>query len=749
MVQSNPAAEQTINLTVTAPTAVAGVGAAFPASQGVPTWLNVSISGTMPNFVVHVQPNSLPAPGHYTATLLVGTGDSGGNVLQSKSIAVTLDVATPIMAFSQQQLPLQFIFGHATSTMPFAISVTADTNATWSVTSSVPWITPPANGTGTQNVNATVDVGALAVGTYNGQVFVKNTQFPTDSRTIDVMVTVSAPTLTVTTPDIVLGGADGLSAAPQPFTATLNTGASAYPFTVVLTENQALGWLKTSAPTGTVSETQNAAVNLSFDRTKVTPGVYTGTARFDVNVKGVVFTASAPVTLNVESHRLYAEYDGVALSKFPSRARLTRTMRVLSSRDRTNVPWTATSDQPWLAVTASGVSGGDLTLTADPQLVPSQDQSHIALVTLASTDPTIERTETIRVSMWVGSSDPVAHLTTPNLPGQGVRALAVNPVEPLAYSVSFSGTLPFESDKIRIHNVYTGVASTPIDLPNTEIWCIGVSSDGRLLFAYDHNSHNVFVMNAVTGAAITTYPSSDPNGAPHGFLSVRPNGFPMIWTPAGDVFDIETQQRFAMTMNGNPVTITFAPVMRAATSDGKRVIAGDPNFSNLSIIDQHVTVLGGKKLQLTGVYSSNPPPGSIAPWDLALGASGHRVFVNDDAFAGKAYQVESAALTALQSFPVAQGSIVGILAIESSWDGRVFYLSSWVATAQPATTDNVYVFDELGNSLGSIRFGSNQGGTTRANFGLSGDLLRMVSTEGVPNGLNSPIEHVITFDDVP
>lgn len=751
MLQGNPAAQQTINLTVTNSTSVAGVGAAFPAARGVSQWLNVGITGTMPNFVVNVQPNTFPIPGHYTATLLVGTGDANGNVLQSKSIAVTLDVTAPLQVHTTV-LPGSFIFGHATTTMPVPLSVTADNGSTWKVTSTVPWITGPANNTGSQNVNATVDVSTLAVGTHNGFVTVQSTQFPADTQDIPVSVTVVAPTLTVTTPNVVLGGTDGLSAAPQPFTATLNTGANAYPFTVVLAENQALGWLKTSAPTGTVSETQNATVNLSFDRTKVTPGVYTGTARFDVTVKGVVFTASAPVTLNVESHRLYPEYDGVALSKFPTRQRLTRTMRVLSSRDRLNVPWTATSDQAWLSVTSSGVTGGDLTLTANPQLVPSQNQSHIAIVTLASTDPTIERTEKIRVGMWVGSSDPPAHLTTPNLPGQGVRALAVNPVEPLAYSVSFSGTLPFESDKIRIHNAYTGAASTPIDLPGSEIWSIGVSSDGRLLFAFDHISKKVFVMNAATGAPITTYQSFDPNGAPHGFLSVRPNGFPIIWTPIGEAFDTETHERIFMTVNGNISTATSFPVMRAATPDSKRVIVGEPGccFSRaLSIVDQYFTVLGGKKLQFTTGFTTPNDPSSTSPWDMAFGASGQRVFINDESFAGKAYQNNSDTLTPLPSFPVAVGSIVGILSIESTWDGRVFYQTSWVATGMPDTTDNVYVFDELGNSLGSFRFGTNQGGTTRASFGISGDLLRMVSTEGIPNGLNSPVEHVMTFDDVP
>ena len=75
--------DQTINMTVTNTTNVAGVGAAFPAAQGVPSWFSVAITGTMPDFQVRLSPNSFTPAGHYTATLLLGTGDANGAVLSS------------------------------------------------------------------------------------------------------------------------------------------------------------------------------------------------------------------------------------------------------------------------------------------------------------------------------------------------------------------------------------------------------------------------------------------------------------------------------------------------------------------------------------------------------------------------------------------------------------------------------------------------------------------------------------------
>jgi len=323
-------------------------------------------------------------------------------------------------------------------------------------------------------------------------------------------------------------------------------------------------------------------------------------------------------------------------------------------------------------------------------------------------------------------------------------------VEPLAYSVPISG-VPIVADRIRVHNVYTGVEGTPIDLPsNTEVEALGVSSDGQLLFALDYRTNKVYVMNALTGTMITTYQSFSGSGVPHGFLSTRPNGFPTIWLPGGDVWDTETHQRLPLNLNGNTsMLIANMPPMRAATPDGKRIIGGDPSFSRLiAVADQRITVLGGKALEITNVHSTPNLPVSNAPWDLAL--AGDRIFVNDGFNAGQAYQFAADnTLTALADFPVAAGNFIGIQAIESTWDGRVFYQTTWAANPVPDTTDNVYIYDQLGNSLGSTRFGSNKGFGRRATFGISGDLFRMVCVEGIPNGTNAPVQYVVTFDDVP
>lgn len=410
--------DQTINMTVTNTTNVAGVGAAFPAAQGVPNWFTVAITGTMPDFQVRLTPNSFTPAGHYTATLLLGTGDANGAVPSSREVAVTMDV---IAAVSVNNAPFSasFVFGSDFNGTSFSRAIQAD-QGTWTVTADVPWIAVPA---GTQSGSATLSpviaASGLGIGTHVGHVRVENAEFAQGASIIDVMIDVAAPTIVLNRTSVVLGGADGTELDTQQLTAWINTGTASHPWSIVLTDADQLGWMTSDIQSGSVNSVQNAVVQLGFKPGVIAPGTRTGTARFDITVNGVVFSESVPVTLNFESHRLVPQSVGVALSSFPARDRLQRTLTVGSSLGRSNVPWTATSNQPWLSVTPSGESGDALTLTASTSGL-AQNQSHIAEVTLASTDQTIERDETIRVALWVGGSNPIDLVSAPLMTAFGV-----------------------------------------------------------------------------------------------------------------------------------------------------------------------------------------------------------------------------------------------------------------------------------------------------------------------------------------
>jgi hypothetical protein len=734
--------DQTINMTVTNTTNVAGVGAAFPAAQGVPTWFSVVMTGTMPDFQVRLSPNSFTPVGHYTATLLLGTGDANGNVLSSREVPVTMDVIAPVSA-NTAPFSANFVFGADVRGATFSREVQAD-QGSWTVTADVPWIAVPA---GTQSGSATlspvINASGLGVGTYVGHVRIENAEITQGVSIIDVMINIEAPTIVLNRTSVLLGGADGTQLGTQQLTASINTGTASHPWSIVLTDADQLGWMTSDLQNGSVSGTQNAVVQLGFEPDVVDPGTRTGTARFNITVNGVVFSEAVPVTLNFESHRLVPQSVGVALSSFPARDRLQRTLTVGSSLGRSHVPWTATSNQPWLSVTASGESGDPLTLTASTAGL-AQNQSHIAEVTLASTDETIERNETIRVALWIGGSNPIDLVCAPLMESE-VQGFAVNPVEPLAYSAGFN-------NRIYVHNVYTGaLVGTLQPAGLTHAVELGVSEDGRLLFVADFETGNTLVLdgNGQSSAVIATYASPDPpNFAPrYQYLSTRVNGHSVLWTAFGDVYDPETHTRMPeKNSSGALFTPSFSGVP-VVTPDGTRMISIDGQMPfAANVFTQRFSMVDGKALHITDFQrTTNSTLQQSFNVGAAINASGTRVFADITASDGvssaaQPIRVDTGPLVFLPDIPLSNVSYPQ--AIASTWDDRILYGLAFFADD---VADNLLILDGNGVSLGSSMSGPNNGGRHRGNLAVSGDLFRVVSTHVVPNGLSAPVSYVVSF----
>jgi hypothetical protein len=504
--------------------------------------------------------------------------------------------------------------------------------------------------------------------------------------------------------------------------ATLETGANAYPWTLSLSDSQALGWLTASAAGGTAGGQQSASVSLGFDRSKVTAGLYSGTARFDAVVKGVTVSASAPVTLKLESQRLFPEYEGVALSSFPSRNTLSRSIKVTSTSGRAGVPWTAVSDQPWLTVTPSGVTGDSLTLTADSVSL-EKDRQHVAVVTLSSSDPAIERSEHVRVGMWVGSTDP-ANVLSDGIPLSSAW-LAVNPVEALAYSVRYG-------DAIYVYNVYTGALVDEFSVAGLDsAGGVGVSGDGRLLFAGDSGNGRTFVLDAVTGAFVRSYAGTPVfDFARGGFVYARPNGHATLITAAGDFYDLEAHTRLMLS--------TLSSGQRAASSDGRWVVSSDGVAVRLH--EQQFRRITEPPFTFTNVYDTQAL--TLNGRDLAVTPSGERVFVTTPTGV-KVFQRNPTILT-----PLADVAMPFPEALEAAWNGRV-YVGLGLSGNEP--DDNLLVFDDAGNSLGSTKSGPNNGSRFIGQLAFSGDLTRVVSTHVQPasNPSASPTHYVVSFYNLP
>src|SRR6266850_8180442 len=158
----------------------AAVGAGYVAPQTAPAWLLVNITGNAPTFHVELSVFSGALPiGHQSAVLTVGTGDSAGNVLQTKTITINVDVAEPIVA-STAGLSSNFVLGDPASSSTTPIAVTADAASRWNVLTNMPWIHVESGitFTGSQLTSVTIDASTLDAGTYNGVVSILNPDDP-------------------------------------------------------------------------------------------------------------------------------------------------------------------------------------------------------------------------------------------------------------------------------------------------------------------------------------------------------------------------------------------------------------------------------------------------------------------------------------------------------------------------------------------------------------------------------------------
>lgn len=518
-----------------------GVGLAYVTSA--PDWMLASVNGQAPYTVTLTVMNTNKAIGTHTAVLAVSTLDAADKILKTQNVTITLRIVDEIRAFASPPPP-PFVLGSSASSAASSINVVADPMRNWTVASNTPWVTPTvSNGTGNAAVNVQIDAATLDIGTHTGNVTIVNASDPADTVTIPVTATVIAPTISVAAGPVVIGGADGLSTDPtETFALSINTGTNSFPWSATATTTSGDAWLTLPAASGQVS---SAATHITIhgDASLVDPGRYTGTVTVQVNVRGHIYSRSVPVGLNEEGHWLQASAHGASFSSFPGRSVLSRSVQITSTRGRTDVPWSATSNVSWLSVTASGTTGGTLQLTVDPAGL-QQDTTHIATVTIASSDPEVLNEETIRVAFLAGATDPQ------DLYVNGWQPLIVaNPVEPWVYTngSGWNGGNYINDNTIRIYNVYTGALVNSWTTTFTNIGEMTMSSDGTLLFVSDWGSQTVVALDAQTGATVRSYAYTqylNPSGL--GYIDVGAR--PTLVVGNGQIFDVTSGTRHSSSL---------------------------------------------------------------------------------------------------------------------------------------------------------------------------------------------------------
>lgn len=382
---------------------------------------------------------------------------------------------------------------------------------------------------------------------------------PSNDLDHDSASILATPLVTITPNPVVLGGADGLDfVRGMPIQISIDTGSQSWPWTATLTTSSNIGWLQISARSGTINGTpQSLFVNAN--RNLVDPGTHQGKIKISVTTDTGVVEGTTNVILNKAGHWLATSAAGVALSSVPGRQVLVRRVQVASSQGRTDVAWTASADQPWLSVTPSGNTGGDVVITAEPTgLAP--DQEYFANVTIASSRSDITNVEHVRVGLWVGSTAPVAVA----IPSRA-RLVVPNPVEPWVY-------VSDGMDQIAVYNVYSGAPVATFSWPDARIGSISISGDGTRLYVTDEVAFRLYELDAALGTILHPFfalPGTQtlyarPNGHPAllinnaSILAIEPLGFAGSGGVTGDRLVADPLGRFVYTQDASSILRAFS-----------------------------------------------------------------------------------------------------------------------------------------------------------------------------------------------
>jgi hypothetical protein len=431
---------------------------------------------------------------------------------------------------------LSGVNGATIPSVPMSISLNVFTSLPLSITSNVPWLKFTPAGTATpQTITVSVDptMGPLASGTHTGQLHLVAGN-GTNNVFTDVPFTLTLTKAQFTVPAITLGGTAGRTFDGVPFTLSLNTGPNQFPWTV----SGLPSWASIDRTSGTATSTAQT-LTLTPNRLNSIPGTAQTTIRFTATINGDTVVSDVPVSFNLDTHKLIASENGVALvtTPDPTWRRLAHTIKIRDNLGL-SVPWTATSSDSWLTVTPSGTSGGDLTLTANPASLTMTDHLYTATITVSSSDTSIAGTERIRVGLWVGASTVATRQSIwDGFPTQAAyygSPIVADPIRPYVYM--YVGT------DIRVFNLYTQsvVATIPsvysggISNPGSgDFQALAVSSDGDRLYAYDKQDGVIVPINLTTLTMMPSYPvnNSYSGNVINEIKYVRANGVGLIMGP--------------------------------------------------------------------------------------------------------------------------------------------------------------------------------------------------------------------------
>ncbi|XYJ11685.1 BACON domain-containing protein [Telluria sp. B2] len=615
------------------------------------------------------------ALGMQTSNIVVKASDGQSVVLPVK--AQLLPVAFSV---DRNQITFTAINGAPIAAEAVKFNV-ADGAVTWAASTNVPWlgITPTGGPTpGITTLKVDPAAGNLASGQYAGLVTISAPGVQTS--TVPVTLNLSKATFKASSASITLGGTYGREHDQAAVSLNLNTLGNAHPWSL----SAIPAWLGASAVSGQVSQT-GASVNFSQILGALPTGTSVAALTATAKVNGDVLTTPITVTANRDAHKLLFSETGVAFASTPTWSRLSRTVTVSDNFGQAS-GWSASSDQPWLALSRNGKQ---LTLSANPASLPDNAISY-ATVKLMSDDTTISTAETLRVALWKGSTTPGSIKKL----NKSYMHLKTDPIRPYLYA-NAGGT------GIDVYNVYTAALVGTIGNLGGALGEMSVSQNGATLYAYDTANRNIVVIDLATMTKTATWPLASSIDHFSKLLAVRPNGVQLVIARDGMAYDAATGLAVGTT-GINPV---------AATTDGKRTYsAGGVGF------DIDFSAMAGGTL-------FSKLAGSNAGDDVAVSGDGSRLYMAS----GAPYRCRRISPTDFSEIGNLPGGEHYPNNVEVGSDGRVYCgISGWYSSA------DVWVHSAEGAILNSFKFAGYAQALTAGSMQISGDGLIMVGQTDDP-----------------
>ena len=439
------------------------------------------------------------------------------------------------------------------------------------------------------------------------------------------------------------------------------------------------------------SGTGTSAIVVTAAPAAMAVGDYTGSISIVDDASRAV--RSVPVSFGVDPHRLVVRRPGVALSQVGVQSRLS-TQITVSDNGAVVTAWSASSDQPWLALDKTqGSTETSLGLSASTAGLP--DGMHYARVTISPrNEPSVANIVVVRVGLYVDR----AALFVPNVTAAArvvpasphfTFGFVADPIRPFFYHAQGDG-------QIDVVNAYTGATVGSVSIPGAALGAMAASADGSRLYAADIVGQRIFPIDLDSRVAAAPLPASLPNDMSN-IAYAEVNGRAVLLTSAFQAIDATSASRLAEFVPDSVIATYGAFPAVAAQHDGRAffvqaALNGNHSLARYSLSDRN-GVFRVKRTHEISV-SGNGAGLAVAYDDTRVYAAAANAF---DPVVGSfgGYGYAAATLVELGRFGSASSAATGIVASPA---GSIYVSESSgssVVTYQPSFAQSArYAFDE-------------------------------------------------------